>query len=73
MQNIVLVTQVAISMITPIFLGLFIGSWLDNKIGTSPWFTLILLILGVFSGFLNTYKLIMGNKTKKGNTESGRK
>jgi F0F1-type ATP synthase assembly protein I len=35
-----------VQFIVAILLFLFIGKWLDSRLGTSPW----LLILGVFSG-----------------------
>lgn len=75
MQNIVLITQVGISMLVPPFVGLYIGSWIDKWLGTKAIFSIILLILGVVSGFFNTYKLIMAaNKDKKkGDDRSARK
>ena len=35
-----------VQFVVAILLFLFIGKWLDSRLGTSPW----LLILGVFSG-----------------------
>jgi F0F1-type ATP synthase assembly protein I len=35
-----------VQFLVAILLFLFIGKWLDSRLGTSPW----LLILGVFSG-----------------------
>lgn len=74
MQNLVLITQVAFSMVSPIFLGLLIGRWLDNKLGFKMLFSLIFIILGVLAGFLNVYKLLTAtDKNKKGEDQSGRK
>ncbi len=42
--------QVALS----IFIGLFAGVYLDRRIDTTPWFTLIGLGLGIAAGFRNT-------------------
>ncbi|MFH1076372.1 MAG: AtpZ/AtpI family protein [Pseudomonadota bacterium] len=44
---------ISISLATVI--GLAIGYWLDKFFGTSPWFTLILLGLGIAAGFRNIY------------------
>lgn len=41
--------QVALS----IFIGLFAGIYLDRRIDTTPWFTLIGLGLGIAAGFRN--------------------
>jgi ATP synthase protein I len=41
---------------------LFCGYWLDKKFDTSPWLTLIFLILGIIAGFRNFYHFI----TKRG-------
>ena len=74
MQNLVLITQVAFSMVSPIFLALLIGRWLDNKLGFKMLFSLIFIILGVLAGFLNVYKLFTAtDKNKKGEDQSGRK
>jgi F0F1-type ATP synthase assembly protein I len=41
-----------------ILLGLFVGQWIDKRLGTAPW----LLILGVFAGaaagFVNMYRIL---------------
>jgi ATP synthase protein I len=41
-----------------ILLGLFVGQWVDKRLGTAPW----LLILGVFTGaaagFFNMYRIL---------------
>lgn len=38
--------------------GLFLGSWLDKKWGTSPWLTLIGLTAGSIGGFYNLIRLL---------------
>ena len=40
-----------------IFIGLFIGVWLDKWLGTVPVFTFIFLVLGIFAGFRNLYRV----------------
>lgn len=73
MRNLVLLTQVAITIMTPIFLGLFLGLWIDGKLDTKPFFTLVLIVVGVLAGFLNAYKLIVSSdKNKKGKDNSER-
>lgn len=51
-----LITQVGISMLSPVVLCIFIGYWLDQKFG---WYTTVpLLILGFLAGARNTWKLL---------------
>jgi F0F1-type ATP synthase assembly protein I len=50
--------------VVAILLFLFVGKWLDAKLGTSPW----LLILGVFvgagAGFYAMYRKVFGSAPK---------
>lgn len=66
MKNLLLLTQVAFSFLGPIFVGLYIGRKIDEFFNLNGIFSIILMILGVISGFLNAYNLIMTtNRTKK--------
>jgi len=38
------------------FIGLGIGVFLDSKLGTFPYLTLILLVFGIIAGGLNYYR-----------------
>lgn len=40
-----------------IFVGLGLGVMLDRWLGTRPWFTLILLVMGIVAGFYNVVRL----------------
>jgi len=46
-------SSLGISVSLAIFIGLGLGVWLDRKFGTSPWLTLIFLVLGIIAGFRN--------------------
>lgn len=68
-RNIAMITQIGISMLAPVILCVFIGTWLDERFG---WHTVLpLLILGILAGCRNTWMLMqeMIPKDKK----SGRK
>lgn len=67
-RNITLITQLGIQMLTPIFLCVAAGVFIDNRFST--YFTLPLLILGIMAGARNTYILAM-SASKQGN-EKGR-
>ncbi len=68
MKNIVLITQVGLSVISSILLGLWIGIKLDKWLGTKYIFSIIMILLGIASGFLQAYKLI--NKATNNNSKS---
>lgn len=55
-KGLVMITQIGISMIAPIFLGALIGYWLDRLFGTGFLF-LVFLVLGILAAFRNIYKL----------------
>ncbi len=44
-------------MVAATFIGLAMGIYLDKWLDTSPWFTLIFLLLGIASGFRNIFVL----------------
>ena len=46
-------SSLGLSVSFAIFIGLAIGVLLDRKFDTSPWFTLIFLVLGIAAGFRN--------------------
>lgn len=58
-QAFAMIFQVGISMMTPIFLCVAAGYWLDQYFHTQCWF-LILVFLGIAAGFRNTYYLLKG-------------
>jgi len=46
-------SSLGISVALAVFIGLGVGVVLDRKFDTSPWFTLIFLVLGIIAGFRN--------------------
>jgi ATP synthase protein I len=51
------VSTVGIAMALSIALGAFIGYYLDEWLGTQPWFTLLFLVFGIVAAFRNLYIL----------------
>jgi ATP synthase protein I len=41
-----------------ILLGVFAGQWLDRRIGTTPWFVILGVVLGAAAGFYNLYRTL---------------
>jgi len=57
-------SSLGLSVSLSIFIGLFFGIWLDGKIGTTPWFTLVFLGFGIAAGFRNIALAIRKNREK---------
>lgn len=47
---------VGLELAISIVLGLFGGQWLDEKLGSGPWLTLIGMLFGVATGFRFVYR-----------------
>lgn len=65
LANIALVSQLAISIVSPILVGLFIGGYLDDKFKKDGLFTVILLFIGAGSGIMNLFKLAYPKNKEK--------
>lgn len=65
LKNLALISQIGISMVTPILIGVFIGGWIDKWAGTDSVFMLIFLLLGAGGGFLNLFKITGVFKSKR--------
>ena len=46
-----LMTQIGISSALCIFFGVFLGRFLDDRLGTSPWLLLVFSVLGCLAAF----------------------
>ena len=50
-------SSIGISLVVSILIGLAMGYYLDQWLDTRPVFTLIMLLIGIISGFRNVYIL----------------
>ncbi|PKM53484.1 MAG: F0F1 ATP synthase subunit [Firmicutes bacterium HGW-Firmicutes-3] len=68
LKNLALVSQIGLLMAIPIFLCIFIGHWIDGKLGTNGLFLVIFLILGVLAAFRNLFVTVLNrvDSGKKG-------
>lgn len=64
-RALMLVSQLGISMITPILLCTFLGVFLDRILAKEPLFTILMIILGVGAAFRNLFYMV-GKEIKKG-------
>lgn len=55
-RTIMMISQIGITMMTPIFLSAFIGYELDKVLNTGYWF-IVFLVLGVCAGFRSVYRI----------------
>lgn len=60
-----LLNQVAISMLIPIFLCVFIGIFLDEKTKSGPLWLIVFIVLGVGAAFRNLFYIVL-KEVKKG-------
>ena len=51
-------SALGIAIVLATAIGLALGYWLDRVFDTSPWLTLIFLILGIIAGFRNFYHFV---------------
>lgn len=53
-----MLSSIGIMFVLSTFIGLGIGLFLDKHLGTSPWMTIIFLIIGIISAFVSLYREI---------------
>jgi ATP synthase protein I len=52
--------------VVSILLFLYIGKWLDAKLGTAPWLLMIGVFVGASAGFYSFYRRIMAASRDRG-------
>jgi F0F1-type ATP synthase assembly protein I len=45
----------------PVLIGLALGFWLDKQLGTLPWISLVLVLLGATVGPIMLYRWVMSS------------
>lgn len=58
MKQIGLLTSLPFIMVAGPLVGYFIGEWLDSKLDTAPYLTIVLILMGFISSGREVYKLI---------------
>jgi ATP synthase protein I len=68
-------SSIGLALVVSVFLGLVLGLWLDSKLGTRPWLTVVCLLCGVAAGFKNIWVLSArienASKAKKASSGGG--
>lgn len=65
LKNLSLITQVGLSIVVPIILGVYLGGWLDKVFKKDMLFSIIFIILGAMAGFMNLLNLADDKKDKR--------
>lgn len=63
-----LASTIAVQFAVSVFLGVWLGSFLDKKLGTDPWLMLGGLLTGIAAGMVGAYRMvsnILDNKKEK--------
>jgi ATP synthase protein I len=45
-----------LSFVVALGLGWWVGRWLDARMGTAPWMTVVFVAFGLAAGMLNVYR-----------------
>jgi len=61
-KAIVFLSQIAITMAVCVFIGVFLGNFLDRLLGTSPWLLIVFSFLGVGASFKSLFDMMPGGK-----------
>jgi F0F1-type ATP synthase assembly protein I len=56
-----LVTQLGLTVVVTLLVTLFLGIWLDGLLGTRPWLTLFLSLVGVIGATVNAYRMVVAS------------
>ncbi|NCO68509.1 MAG: AtpZ/AtpI family protein, partial [Nitrospirae bacterium] len=64
-------STIGLNLVLATFVGLAMGYGLDKLFNTSPWFTIIFLMLGIIAGFLELIR--MARKTYDGDDGNNKK
>lgn len=62
------ITQVGITMLTPLALCMAGAIYLKKKLGIGEWVIILAILLGIAAGMLNSYRLIMSALKNKNDT-----
>ncbi len=66
LSGIQLFFQLSALLLVATFAPLLIGLWLDRTLGTSPFGTLCLVVLGLFAGTIGVYRVVNDNYKRIG-------
>ena len=51
-------SSVGLEMAIAVIIGLAFGTWLDGKLGTTPWMLIVFLVLGFAAGMKGVHRYL---------------
>lgn len=54
-----LISQIGLNMAIPIFIGVFVGHWVDTKAGTNGLFLILFILMGIYISFRNLFTTVL--------------
>jgi uncharacterized protein YneF (UPF0154 family) len=58
-------SQVGLSIALPVIAGLALGYWIDMRLGSLPWITLLLTLIGTAIGPFITYRWVISSVQRR--------
>jgi len=55
-RSVGVVSTLGITLVVSTLVGFVIGHYLDRWLGTSPWLTIVFLLFGIASGFVQIFR-----------------
>jgi len=52
--------RIGVEIVSALIVGVAIGYFLDQWLGTKPWFLLLFFVLGAAAGFMNVFRVVGG-------------
>jgi F0F1-type ATP synthase assembly protein I len=54
-----------------IIVFLYVGRWLDQRLGSRPWLTMVGVFVGATGGFYSMYRTLIASEKKSGTPRTG--
>jgi len=65
-------SQIGLSIALPVVLGLAVGYWIDTRLGSLPWITLLLTLIGTIAGPILAYRWAISTVRRRFEEESNK-
>lgn len=59
-QGLAFAMRIGVEIVAALIVGVAIGYFLDQWLGTKPWFLLVFFVLGAAAGFMNVFRVVGG-------------